>query len=63
MNVNAVTKQQLMEKVINAIERDSRSSQTANTSQLKQESKRLENQVREFERTFQRVTQAEKTYR
>lgn len=61
--MNAVTKQQLMEKVINAIERDSRSSQTANTSQLKQESERLAGQVRKVESAFQRAAQAEKTYR
>jgi len=61
--MNAVTKQQLMEKVINAIERDSQSNQTANTSQLRQESERLAGQVRKVESVFQRTAQAEKTYR
>lgn len=61
--MNAVTKQQLMEKVINAIDRDSRSSPTANAGQLKQASERLAGQVRKVEGAFQRVAQAEKTYR
>lgn len=60
--MNAVTKR-LMEKVINAIERDSRSSQTSNAGQLKRESERLAGQVRKVESAFQRVAQDEKAYR
>ena len=61
--MNAVTKQELMDKVIRAIERDSRASQTATTTQLRQASERLADEVRKVESAFQRAAQTEKAVR
>lgn len=61
--MNAVTKQQLMDSVIRAIERDSRASQTATSTQLRQASERLAGEVRKVENAFQRAAQSEKLVR
>lgn len=61
--MNAVTKQQLMDNVIRAIERDSRASQTATSTQLRQASERLAGEVRKVENAFQRAAQSEKLVR
>lgn len=60
--MNATTKQQLMDKVIRAIARDSSSSQAATASQLRHASERLADEVRKVESTFQRATPVGKAH-
>lgn len=57
--MNAVTKQQLIERVIRAIEQDSRARQKATTTQLRKTSERLANEVRKAESVFQRAGEKE----
>lgn len=61
--MNATTKQQLMDRVIRAIERDSRSFQTVSSDQLRQTTDRIVREVRLTESTFQRASQIKKTSR